>query len=809
MKLAPADRPRPAAAPVGPHSEFAPVAAAVPAGWSVNRAVDAPPPGGGRLVMDLGGRWERSTDGASWHKVVVPENFGAEGELSRHFDPVWYRRTFADPRVGAPDGTPQRTWLHFAAVDYFARVKLDDDLLGEHEGCFAPFRFDVTDRLRKQSKVVVRVHDPLEELDPNAFFFSHRKRIIKGTLKYHDSRPGGLPGRMSNPIEGDDSPAVWTPEWGQSMTTAGVTGAVTLVRTGDVALDALFVTPLDHESARIQVAAVLTNHRDVPLDVTLHLAVEGDHAALDLTAPPGASRVDCVTALPHLGRWEPVHSPHGKPDLHELHGAVVLGGVVTDRRTTRFGIRTARVVTDAGGHAQRFEVNGHPVFVKAVNYIPWQHFADVGRAFYDRDMRMIADAHANSVGVHAHVQSPHAYEAADEAGVLVFQDFPLQWFYDSGTATNPGFVEEACRQIAEMAYLLHSHPSVVYYACHNEPHRQFVPTPPDQDTPEVDRGERHLDAALFATLSAVDDSRHVHEASGIGDDVHSYYGSLMGRSLYDVGDAPAWFVSEYGFWTVGPQAAKFGDRGWPPDVAQMREWVSRLSFVGSTVGYAGLPKRYASLDEWAAATQAYGAALAKHQTEWFRIHRGAPFMGYRWHFWADWWGYAGGGLVDVDRVEKETYAAFRAASRPVLVTGRVGASIVEPGTVSVPLFCINDTHQPWRGEVAWEVRESTSAVIAPDPDGFRIGLAPPATGPGVAVPRVVGAALEAGALAVEAPPEASTPIGTIEVSLEPGTARTVLVQWGAETNFVHLHCPAPGEEHPPGMHEVLPSPEGR
>ena len=66
----------------------------------------------------------------------------------------------------------------------------------------------------------------------------------------------------------------------------------------------------------------------------------------------------------------------------------------------------------------------------------------------------------------------------------------------------------------------------------------FVPTAPEDDTPERDVGERHLDAALFATLQSIDDSRHVHEASGIGDDVHSYLGSLMGGNLYRVAEQP-------------------------------------------------------------------------------------------------------------------------------------------------------------------------------------------------------------------------------------------------------------------------------
>ena len=61
---------------------------------------------------------------------------------------------------------PQRARLGFASVDYFADVWLNDELLGHHEGYFAPFGFDVTDRLQKNNEVVVRVQDPLEPLDP-------------------------------------------------------------------------------------------------------------------------------------------------------------------------------------------------------------------------------------------------------------------------------------------------------------------------------------------------------------------------------------------------------------------------------------------------------------------------------------------------------------------------------------------------------------------------------------------------------------------------------------------------------------------
>lgn len=821
--IRPADRPRPGAAPVTEHSDFEAVTNAQPISFSLVDADHSEISGSGRIRVELSGRWERWADldgdpsfpepraradqgppgRVSWRKVNVPENFGFDEELSRQYGPVWYKRKFQDPRHEALPESPQRVRLRFAAVDYLADVWCNGEFLGHHEGYFAPFGFDVTDRLERDNELVVAVQDPLEDLDPAQLFFQHRKRAIKGTLSYHDSRPGGLPGRMVGPLSPGDDPWVWTPEWGQSKTTGGIVGPVTLERTGDVSIDALFATPISLET--VQIAVVLTNHTYAAMSARLHLRIADEHASLAFEAPPGASRVDLVAELPGLEAWAPVGTSGGAAALHEL--TVLLAtpnGVALDRRGTHFGLRTTRVAADEDGRAVHLEVNGRPVFVKAVNYIPWQHFAEVGSAFYARDLRMLVDAHANSIGVHAHIQSPHCYEAADRAGVLVFQDFALQWFYDSGTATNPGFVDTASRQIAEMGYLLHNHPSLVYYACHNEPLRMFDPRV-SEDGPETDRGESHLDAALEAALRAVDDSRHVHRASGIGDDVHNYFGSLNGGTLYRVKEQPAWFVSEYGFWTVGPQASKFGDHGWPPDAAQMREWVSRLSFIGSTCAFAGLPSRYPTLEDWAEATEAYGSALAKYQTEWFRAHRGAPYMGYRWHFWSDWWGYAGGGLVDVDRVPKATYDAFRDASRPLLVLGLHHASVVEPGTLDVPIVVVNDRDEPWEGALAWEIVAASSSVFAPDPDGARIGLPmPPDPYARLAVPRERGPRIEHGELQANVAPTSAASAGTIAVRLAAGEARTLLLGWddpelGLQENFVHLHCPDADETHGPGL----------
>jgi beta-mannosidase len=58
--------------------------------------------------------------------------------------------------------------LRFGGVYYSARVWLNGVLLGEHEGYFAPFEFDVTGILADgENELLVEVHSP-EEAEENA-----------------------------------------------------------------------------------------------------------------------------------------------------------------------------------------------------------------------------------------------------------------------------------------------------------------------------------------------------------------------------------------------------------------------------------------------------------------------------------------------------------------------------------------------------------------------------------------------------------------------------------------------------------------
>src|SRR5262249_1689377 len=159
LRLSAADRRRPGPAPVTPHSDFEPVTSAPSLDWAAVSAGE-PPTGSGRIEVSQSGRWERwadvdgdpsfpapgaraaegPPDDVAWRKVVVPENYGFDEELSRQFAPVWYRRTFADPRHGGLPESPGRVRLRFAAVDYLADVWLNGEHPGPPQGAVPPLR---------------------------------------------------------------------------------------------------------------------------------------------------------------------------------------------------------------------------------------------------------------------------------------------------------------------------------------------------------------------------------------------------------------------------------------------------------------------------------------------------------------------------------------------------------------------------------------------------------------------------------------------------------------------------------------------
>ncbi|HEY6108876.1 MAG TPA: sugar-binding domain-containing protein, partial [Gemmatimonadales bacterium] len=128
------------------------------------------------LWLNLNGRWrfafdpEDSGQRAGWpgaglpgaREIVVPFSWGSPLSGvpdSGSGDIGWYERTLTVPETWTGGG--RRVFIVFGASDWRTTAWLDGTKLGEYQGGYTPFSFELTPHLRpgRAQRLVVRVDD--------------------------------------------------------------------------------------------------------------------------------------------------------------------------------------------------------------------------------------------------------------------------------------------------------------------------------------------------------------------------------------------------------------------------------------------------------------------------------------------------------------------------------------------------------------------------------------------------------------------------------------------------------------------------
>jgi beta-mannosidase len=714
--------PLPRAAPVGPGSAYAAVSGAAPVPdlsvSPVTVAVEA-----ARRAAPLATWQFRPDHDEAWRTVAVPHVWSrSEPDLADYKGPCWYSRLVD---VGPPGSHHQ---LRFDGLDYVASVHADGRLLGHHEGGFTPVAFDLPAGSSGEVLVSVRVDDPVEEALLGPWPVADAKRKVKGVFEFHDSRPGGHShGSWFSPL--------WARRWG----TGGMVEPAWLVSTGPVRLDAAFVTA---RPGRIQVSWVVSNLGAHEVDVALDADVGGAGVRVAAVLGPGAHRLSISGALSGAVAWSPTTGRGHRSAVYRLHTVVRADGAVSDAGSTTFGVRSVEMPLEPDDQF-RLRVNGERLYVRAVNYIPGVWLPELSAEVFRRDIELAAAANCNSLGPHAHVLPDRFYDAADEAGMLVYQDFPLNLANDPAGPPlfegGPTMGEASLLLAAEASYHLYNRPSVVYWCAHNEPAYQlgegFGSGHPDIDALRrrlLSRpSEEALDDARVALWNDIDPTRPAYKASGLGrtrpvGDQHTYTGSLSTDPMTAVARTSAAFMSEFGGWTTNfsaPASGVPGARGdWPPGDEVVPDWEHRTHMWFSHALRAGRPERHADFNSWTFAAQLWAGSFIKTAIESYRARAWDPFGGHRYHLFVDHYGDAGAGVVDRHRLRQAHYWALADANRPVLPVVDVLPSmrVAPDAPVALRAHVVNDS-----GAVLDDVELSWSVVRLEADGAFLIGVDDP------------------------------------------------------------------------------------
>ncbi|HWE56053.1 MAG TPA: hypothetical protein VG435_11095 [Acidimicrobiales bacterium] len=675
--------------------------------------------------MDLGGLWavaesnderrrrlaEPDLDDSGWAAHEVPGHWRSVAELADSDGPVLYRRRFQAPAPG--DG--QRAFLRFHGIFYQGDVWLDGEYLGDTEGYFFPHDFEITEPLRRRPDHVLAV-----EVGCSRPADRRAKRNLTGVFQHWDCidpdwNPGGL----------------WAP--------------VAIERTGPVRMASLKVLcrEANDERAVLELEAVL----DVvdPAAVTVRTVVTRESDATNqvkaeheqeqaLSAGPNTVRWRMFVQQPEL--WWPrrlgdqplyrvsvdVHTAGGA-DGDTAGGATGDGaggadgdatrGAVSDRREVITGLRHVRVRDFIAS------VNGERLFLKGANLGPTRRdLASATAADLAGDVRLAVDAGLDLLRVHAHISRPELYEAADRAGLLIWQDLPLQWGYGR-------IRKQAVAQARRAVELLGHHPSVAVWCGHNEPMAVDL-APGATTTPgTVARvvaaqvlpswNKTALDRSVRRALERADGSRPVIAHSGVvphpvwGTDTHFYYGWYHGNER----DLPAAlarfpvmarFVSEFGAQAVPETDDFMGASAWPE--LDWERLVGHYCLQKEIFDERVPPAGYATYDDWKRATQDYQADLLRHQIETLRRLKYRPTGGFCLFMLADAQPAVSWAILDHERRPKPAYLAVTEACRPVIVVADRMAAEYRPGDrLNLGVHAVSDLRVAVPGAVVDAVLE--------------------------------------------------------------------------------------------------------
>ena len=617
--------------------------------------------------ISLDGKWQflsatEKDDDFYWQTIDVPANWYKAG-FDMSGEAQYQKRFFVDTAL-----QDKQITLEFKGVDYIADVWLNGQHIGQHEGYFQKFSFDATPFIRwgESNTLLVRVDSPLE----TAADFSLHKRLIKGIFSHHDTRPGGA----------------WS-DRGQERNTGGIWGSVALHVSEQAYAAQLKAIPQRIDNDHWQLVAAVDLQGKVPEGTEYHWQLMAkNHDAATVSGISNQASFEIMLTEPQL--WWPIG--FGKPNLYVLSIQVMHQNKVLDTIQTTTAFRQVELTEN-----KVWKINGQRLILRGTNYIATQWLSEMSREKFARDIDLMTAANINAVRVHAHITAPEFYDLCDEKGVMIWQDFPLQWGYQDSTA----FHLQAKSQVADMINQLGNHPSIIHWTLHNEPpwdagwmKWKYPDYSPDQN--------KALDDRLYTVATDLDHSRPTSKYSATKE--HPWLGWYSGHWLDYAKPTDQAFIAEFGaqalpskavLWKILKGNIRLPDAsdaereaGWKSwAVWQYHNFQPKETFEIAKVAVGE------NTDDLIRNTQQYQAQLNQLAAESYRRQAYQPVTALFQFMFVEDWESMNWGVVDYWRNTKPGYDSLKMAYQPILPSLEWSQVEYPAGKVEIGLWVLNDT----------------------------------------------------------------------------------------------------------------------
>ena len=345
--------------------------------------------------------------------------------------------------------------LHFKYIDTYATILLNGKQVAKTQNAFRSYCFDVKDFLKEgKNELVVRI-EPIfqkwQNVNSDDFNILHsEKRAIfrKAAFQFGwDWAPRQLAGEISIPVK------LSFEDKKEYLRFASVQTEVLSKKKANMSLT-LKSEFLKDEDYKIKIAYKTNNGKEVVKDLGKISKNAGN-----------LHRLNFEIKKPLI--WYP--NGYGKPNLYDATIYLYVGdNKIIDSVKTRFGVRTIELSQEKDKYGSEFcfVVNGKKIFAKGANLVP----SAMHKERYEgmaKHIDLVRECNMNMLRVWGggYYVDEKMYEACDENGILIWQDFP---FACALYPASEEFLREVELEARENVLRISSHASLAIWCGNNE-----------------------------------------------------------------------------------------------------------------------------------------------------------------------------------------------------------------------------------------------------------------------------------------------------------------------------------------------------
>ncbi|TXD81975.1 glycoside hydrolase family 2 [Subsaximicrobium wynnwilliamsii] len=405
---------------------------------------------GQKKSINAGWQFKLDKDASVWETINIPHTWNLKDAFD---DEAGYYRGIGHYKKQvffAESDAAKVHYLRFKGVNQDAKITVNGNLVGTHQGGYTAFTFNISAFLNFGAYNLIEVivdnshNEDIPPLDADFTFFGGIYRDVELLSK---------------------------PKQHLALT--------------DFSSEGFYVNypSVSEEKAQLEVTARIDNFEDAQSTSQLRLEVLDANDSLVLSENENF-KFTAIGALEKSIKFSDLKNPRlwspERPYLYQLK-IVLLDdqGVVLDRKTQQIGFRWVSVDASKG-----FYLNGKPYKLIGVNrHQDYDAYANaVPMALQKQDIQLIKDMGANVLRFAHYPQAQELYKLCDQLGILVWTEIPIV----NKITNTKAFFDTALKMQEEQIKQYYNYPSVVMIGYMNE---IFLRMDFDKKTPQAEKDQ--------------------------------------------------------------------------------------------------------------------------------------------------------------------------------------------------------------------------------------------------------------------------------------------------------------------------------